>query len=120
MKKLFTLFFLVGILTLSGCVSTPVKLTKKEIMQDYLSKVTIHDGVTQQEAILIAQSQVIFRGIEKNYHLENPQIVFEKEDSFGIKFYSKYKSLADRDLYPNILVVVQKKDGRTRFYRTQN
>ena len=88
-------------------------------MKSYLSQVTKNDGIDQKEAILLAQSQVIFRGYAENYYLDKPLLVFDKVDRYGIKFFPRYKNLSEMRVYPKVLVVVQKKDGRIRFYRTE-
>ena len=86
--------------------------SKESIMQSYLSKVNKSDGINKEEAILLSQSQIIFRGTEQNYHLNNPQLAFENEESYGIKFLPKTKDAND----PPVLIVITKKDGRVHVY----
>ena len=91
------------------------KLTKGSIMKSYLSGVNKADGVNKDEAILMAQSQIIFRGNDRRYNLNNPEIAFENDQSFGIKFISVKKFLSSKE-YPPVVIAIDKKDGRVRFY----
>ncbi len=117
MKRLIISFVCLSILT--GCVvttKTRTPVTSQSIMKDYLSQVNTHDGVNRKEAILLAQSQVVFRGYDQHYYLDRPKLAFEKPDRYGIKFYPRHKTMNVNEQYPTILVVIKKSDGEARFY----
>ena len=109
------------ILLLSGCTTTktlPTKnpsLTRKEVMHNYLSNITKYDGIDRQEAITLAQSHLIFHGQENDYYFDIPQILFEDEEGWGIRFYPITQKGTGTTLTPSVLITVNKKDGRIRF-----
>lgn len=100
-----------------GCATPKESLSGQDIMKAYLSKVNRTDGISVQEAVFLAQSQLVFRGYEKNYYLDRPKQIFESEKSFGIQFYPRLKTVQEAKDYPTVVVEVQKKDGQTRFHR---
>jgi len=120
----FREFLLAGTLTVivSGCTTTAtrkVESNKKGIMDAYLSGVKKSDGINQQEAVLLAQSQLIFRGDDKRFYIDKPEITLEDERSWRIRFYSLNKTWAEVSASSNVLILVDKKNGNTRWQKEE-
>jgi hypothetical protein len=99
------------VLALGSCAPTviqPPQSNKAEIMRSYFSQVTRYDGIDANEALLIAQSEMIFRGLDQSYVLGQPQQ--EKIDSahWGVRFYPINQNTGEQT---SILVIIRKKDG---------
>ena len=125
MKKT-RLIILLQALTFLGCASTknpqtvykipPPKVSTSAIMRDYLSTVTRHDGIEFEEAVLIAQSEMIFRGKAKNYHLDKPMVEFVNSQTWGLRFYPVNESYRDAVKNVSILISVEKQKGKVRWH----
>lgn len=97
-----------------GCASRQQDFSKEAIMKSYLSQVKKSDGIDRQEAVILGQSQIVFRGYDQEYLLGNPEFIKESDRQYVLKFYPKIKTFAERRGYPPILVWVEKNDGQTR------
>ena len=108
-------FLVVGcIFLLSGCMTTKKNITiasKEDIMKAYLAGVNKTDGIDKKEAILLAQSQIIFLGYEHDYNYAKIEVLKEDKSEWVFKFYPIGKTLKDSINKPNFLVSVRKKDG---------
>ena len=112
-------WILVMPLLFCGCTGTieerPVA-DKNEIMKAYFSKVSRHDGVNIKEAVLLAQSELIFHNYEKEYHIDKPQLEFVSREFYGIRFFPFSRNSGDAKIRPSILVVVGRSDGSVRWH----
>jgi hypothetical protein len=66
----------------------------KEQIKEKYKKVDLSDGVSKEEAIIIAQNYLIERGIDKTYKLESAEVFGEDDpfwdkNSWHIGFYTK-------------------------------
>jgi hypothetical protein len=84
---------------------------QKAILKAYLSEITRYDGITLQEARIIAQSEIIFRGYGDIYYLQQPQVKFEDDRHFVFAFTPIVKTLEETVPRPERLVRVDKKSG---------
>ena len=108
-------FLVVGcIFLLVGCMTTKkniLRASKEEIMKSYLLGVHKTDGINKKEAILLAQSQIIFLGYEHDYNYAKIEILKEDKNEWVFKFYPIGKTLQESTNKPNFLVSVRKKEG---------
>ena len=93
---------------------------KFKIMHAYQFSVSKRDGVNEDEAIIIAQSDVIFRGYEKDYYLTRPRIIGAGEDDWGVEFSPISKTFQEARIKPRILVKVGKADGKLKVSLIRN
>ena len=102
-------------LSFLGCSSASTKdprpSTKKGIMDAYLFKVNKTDGINRSEAILLAQSQMIFLGYSDSYNLAKPDMVAGNKNQWVFKFYPVGKTLKELITKPKILISINRKDG---------
>ncbi len=106
------------VLMITGCAAGPgsgIESSKKGIMDAYLSGVQKSDGIDQPEAILLAQSQLIFRGADKKFYMDRPEIALADERHWVVRFYPINKTLAEVSSSANVLIVVDKNNGNTRW-----
>ena len=82
-------------------------------MSSYLSKISKSDGIDQEEAILIAQSEIIFRGLQKKYYLDDPIYQGIDQHYWTIKFRPVTKTLSQTKTRYNIIIYVHQDDGQT-------
>lgn len=80
----------------------------QEIMRAYLSNVNKQDGISREEGVLIAQSELIFRGYEDQYDIGDPELIEDNAERFSYRF-SALEQNAPRG--PEVIVRVRKKDG---------
>lgn len=107
--KILCLLFLAT----QGCstISSPsTSLSKEEIMQAYLSGIEKFDGINEKEAILLAQSQLVFLGKESQYYKDNPQVL-EDQETWEIQFLPITRTLGEVLSTPVIFVFIDKKNG---------
>jgi hypothetical protein len=97
-----------------GCapIAGPVNRDKKpQIMKDYLSQVDRSDGINQEEAVLLARSQLIFHGKDTRYDLNNPQV--SSEDRYWVLVFTPVnKTLGELLSSSELTMRIDKKDGR--------
>jgi len=84
-------------------------------MDAFLSGVQKSDGIDQSEAILLAQSQLIFRGADKKFYMDKPEVTQVDERHWVVRFYPINKTLAEVRTSTNVLIVVDKNNGNTRW-----
>lgn len=87
-------------------------------MKDYHSKVSRSDGIDADEAVVLAKSEMVFRGWDKTYHLSQPRIEAVDQEHWGIRFYPVNKTAKDVVRNPSVLVIIRKNDGQV-FLNTQ-
>ena len=92
-------------------------LTKKEIMQAYLKDINKSDGINQKEAVLLAQSQLIFHGYENKYLIHEPHMGFDDKNFWVIKFYPANKTLVEVLESPIVLVTIAKDNGKVKLQK---
>ena len=93
--------------------------TSEKIMHEYLYNIAKFDGITKEEAVVIAQSQLIFRGQDKQYALTKPQLVMEDNDKWEFRFVPTERTLADGAQRTPVLVDVDKGDGQADFKKEE-
>ena len=117
--RIFLITHILFIFLISGCSSmanrTDFQLAKAELMKDYLTKVSKADGIDRAEAVLLAKSQFIFRGHDKNYHLDRPRIVLDNSEYWTVKFDPINKTLKEVITKPDVYILIDKQDGSTRW-----
>jgi len=119
MRHVVKIYILViSVLIISGCATGPgpgVESSKKGIMDAFLSGVQKSDGIDQPEAILLAQSQLIFRGADKKFYMDRPEVALADERHWVVRFHPINKTLAEVSSSANVLIVVDKNNGNTRW-----
>jgi len=113
-EQLFTTI-LISII-LAGC-STTVKNNKdgfnpKAITKSYLTTIQKADGINKEEALLLAQNELIFRGYDRSFAVNKPEIFFDDSQVWGIRFFSSNKTMADMLSGRVVDVFIRKDDGR--------
>ena len=117
MKTIQIVYFLaiLGLMpALTGCISTQNKhamTAKEQIMSDYLSQIERNDGINRQEAVLLARSELIFRGYDKQYSLSRPLIEHYDEENYLIQFFSSNKTLGQMIVGAAVSILVNKTTG---------
>ncbi|MGE0267307.1 MAG: hypothetical protein AB7S78_02450 [Candidatus Omnitrophota bacterium] len=89
-----------------------VTADKFKIMHAYQFKVEKIDGISESEAVVIAQSEVIFRGYETEYYLMKPNLKKLDESTWAVEFYPVNKTFIDSISKPKLLITVGKSDGK--------
>ena len=84
------------------------------IMKGYLSQVKKFDGINQREAILLAQSQLMFQGLDRDYYYNQPRVEEETAESFQVVFDPINRTLAEAQTNIPLEVFVSKKDGSVK------
>lgn len=93
---------------------------RKGILRSYQSDVSKHDGITQAEAKLLAQSEIIFRGYDDEYRVAEPRVMKDEGGShWGILFYPINKTMYDALHKPNVLIRVKKSNGDIHWEQIQ-
>ena len=96
---------------LSGCAPTKAETNRQELMGAYLSRVTKYDGIDRSEALILAQSQLIFLGRERDYWFEEPEITGEDNDFWYVRFSPINRTLEQVIHRTPILVTIRKANG---------
>lgn len=91
---------------------TDVTADKFRIMHAYQFKVEKLDGISESEAVVIAQSEVIFRGYEDEYYIMKPHLRKLDESTWAVEFYPVNKTFIDSISKPKLLITVSKSDGK--------
>lgn len=81
-------------------------------MHAYQFKVEKLDGISESEAVVIAQSEVIFRGYEDEYYIMKPHLRKLDESTWAVEFYPVNKTFIDSISKPKLLITVSKSDGK--------
>lgn len=89
-----------------------VTADKFKIMHAYQFKVEKFDGISADEAVVIAQSEVIFRGYDKEYYITKPNLKKLDDTSWAVEFYPVNKTFIDSISKPKLLITVEKTDGK--------
>lgn len=89
-----------------------VTADKFKIMHAYQFKIEKFDGISQEEAVVIAQSEVIFRGYDKDYYFTKPNLKKLDDTSWAVEFYPVNKTFIDSISKPKLLITVGKTDGK--------
>ncbi len=107
------------VMTCMGCMTTTgnakASSPKQGIMDAYLTKIQKYDGIDEAEAILLAQSQLIFRGVDRKYYIEHPEIFGGGDKIWEVKFFPVNKTLAQASANQPLVIAVNKKDGNVRW-----
>ena len=90
-----------------------VPTVRQAIMRAYLQNVEKYDGVDEKEAVLLAQSQLIFQGYADSYDVETPQVVSRDDKFWKIQFSPVSKNTMETDASP-LMISVNRKDGVSR------
>lgn len=98
--------------TSQGKAKVDVKSAKFKIMHAYQFKVSKRDGVDEDEAIIIAQSEIIFRGFEDDYYFTKPRLIMMDKESWGVEFYPISKTFREARTKPRIQISVNKANGK--------
>lgn len=85
---------------------------KFRIMHAYQFGIEKVDGISPEEAVVIAQSEVIFRGYDKEYYLTKPHLKKLDDSSWAVEFYPVNKTFIDSISKPKLLITVGKTDGK--------
>jgi len=110
------------VLMIAGCAASSgpkIESSKKGVMDAFLSGVQKSDGIDQPEAILLAQSQLIFRGADKKFYLDRPEVALADERHWVVRFYPINKTLAEVSSSTNVLIVVDRNNGNTRWHEEE-
>jgi len=83
-------------------------------MRSYLSGVVKYDGIDVREAVTLARSELIFRGDDKKFHIDEPHIEYVNEGNWGVRFYPINRTAAEARRNASVLVVINKKTGGAR------
>lgn len=109
------LFISLSLLWLGGCVTSThdYSTTSKRILsKNYLRDVQKYDGINEEEAVLLAKNEILFRGYEKSFDVNAPEIFFEDNQLWGIRFRPGNKTMSDILSGREIDIFVRKDDGR--------
>lgn len=97
-----------------GCTTTAGPTpegNKSQIMKDYLTHVDKSDGIDQDEALLLARSQIIFRGKDTRYDINKP-LISSEDEAWALTFSPINKTLGELLSAADLVIRVDKKDGR--------
>ena len=96
---------------LTQTASSPNKpLDKDKIMKSYLA-VTKYDGIDDEEAVVLAQSELLFRNLEKRYQVAKPKITALTDHQVIVSF-PGVNSQLETKLPPGIQVLVGRASGK--------
>lgn len=100
------------IVGLSGCVTlSSCKTTKQSIMKAYLTDVSKTDGINREESMLLAQSELIFRGYESTFDIGEPKNWGEDREHYTYLFLHIGLTLIEARPDQRMVVTVSKKNG---------
>ncbi len=113
MKNVSTFILLLALT--SGCAhQTAQNISPKysEISKAFF-QINLFDGISTEEAIILAQNHLIFSGEAKNYYVTSPQLHKIQEQALVFRFTPIHKTLSDSLHKPEILVYVDRHSGQT-------
>ena len=114
MKEFLTLFFLIFLSACATHAPQGPSAATQGVMKGYLSQIKKFDGINEHEAILLAQSQLMFQGLDEEYYYNHPRVEEESAESFLVVFDPINKTLAETQTDTPIEIIVSKKDGSVR------
>ena len=82
---------------------------RQEVLQVYGWLVDTKDGVTEREAKLIAQYEVVHRSLDEDFDISKPKIIESNEKEIRVRLPAKFSLMRPRSEF---IVCVDKKDGR--------
>ena len=98
-----------------GCSATvapgPSSRLRADLMDSYLSGVVRFDGIDREEALILAQSQMVFRGRNHEFDLNTPQWFPDDETYWVLSFKSVRRTLADVIAKKAVVIFVDKRNG---------
>ena len=95
----------------AGLQDTSESVSRKEMMRSYLLQVKKTDGINREEALLIAKSELYFRGLDKMYNLNQAPAVFEDDNRWAVSFTFHHKTFQQLISEPRTFILIEKKDG---------
>lgn len=87
----------------------------KKVLSGYLSGVTKYDGIDENEAVLIAKSELFFRGDEKNYYFDRPHLEAVGENAWQVWFEPVNRTLQESFESRGAMVTIDRKTGTVKF-----
>ena len=79
-----------------------------------MTQVRTYDGIDREEAVLLAQGELMFRGKQKQYRFDQPEILREDSDRWVLQFHPLVPTFSDRHKVPIMQVTVDKTNGKVR------
>ena len=109
----------VFVLIFSGCATASsadrgVPFSRK-VLQTALTEVRKYDGIDRAEAITLAQSEMIYRGRDEAYRLDQPQIEEIGKELWVVRFHPVVHTLQERNKFPISQITIDRQDGQVRF-----
>ncbi len=103
----------------SGCVTASSAdrgaLFSRKVLQTALTEVSKYDGIDRAEAITLAQSEMVYRGREAAYRLDQPQIEEVGMALWVVRFHPIVRTLKDRRKFPVSEVAINRQNGQLHF-----
>ncbi|MCA9392683.1 MAG: hypothetical protein KC900_00645 [Candidatus Omnitrophica bacterium] len=99
----------------AGYPKVDVKSAKFKVMHAYQFAVSKGDGVDEDEAKVIAQSEVIFRGYENDYYFTRPRLHDLDPGKWTVEFYPVTKTFREARVKPRVRVTIDKDDGKLKW-----
>ena len=83
--------------------------TKHGVWRAYQWFVNVNDGVTKREALIMAQYEVVQKGLDQNYHLAKPKVLSETQSQWVVRLPGKFSLTKGKaDMY---VVCINKENG---------
>jgi len=83
--------------------------TRYAVWKAYQWFVNVNDGVTKKEALIMAQYEVVQKGLDQNYHLAKPKILSETQGQWVVRLPGKFSLTKGKaDMY---VVCINKEKG---------
>ena len=102
-------------LLLPGCTTVSpqaAKVSKKDLAKNYLQGVNKFDGINQEEALVLAQNELLFHGYESSFDINHPQIFPRGDTNWEIRFLPFNKTMTEVLNNRTLAVLINKKDGQ--------
>lgn len=99
----------------AGHSQVDITTAKFKVMHAYQFSVSKKDGVNREEARIIAQSEVIFRGYENDYYFTRPRLYPDTADQWTVEFYPVTKTFQEARVKPRVRVTIDKDDGQLKW-----
>jgi len=98
----------------AGCSAArppaPASRLSSDLMDAYLSKVVKFDGIDQEEALILAKSQLFFQGRARDFDVDHPQWLPD-DTCWVLSFKAVRRTLADVIADKAIVIMVDKQNG---------
>ena len=101
--------------SVGGSSQVDVTSAKFKVMHAYQFAVSKKDGITENEAKVIAQSEVIFRGFENEYYFTRPRLHSVNPDKWTVEFYPVTRTFREARIKPRVRVTIDKEDGQLKW-----